>query len=176
MPSSPHLTDPAHAAILAHLTALHAPRGEAERHCVEELAFAAYRQRRLRALEDIAFNAIEVAGTNEPEAAPCFRSLAVLARYRARVDRDHRLALAELDRLRLLAEIAEEEAVWASSDTDEPEPAPATAGRGTNEPEHRVARPNGPGPAAPTTGRHAPNRHERRRAAALDRERARKAA
>lgn len=177
MPESPYATDPAYAAILAHLAALHAPRGEAERHWVEELAFAIYRQRRLRALEDAAFAAVEAAGINEPEAGPCLRSLAALARYRARVERDLRLALTELDHLRLLAALAEErEAAWAAPDTDEPEPpaTPARRERRTNEPEPRASRPNEPGPTA--IAPRPLNRQERRRAAALHREHARRAA
>ena len=84
-------------ALLDDLLARHAPVGAAERHCVEQLAHAYWRERRLAALDDPA----RLAGTPEPEGAPPL-SLDTIARYRARLARDRREALAELDRLKSL--------------------------------------------------------------------------
>src|SRR4051795_4964313 len=50
-------------ALLHELLARHAPVGAAERHCVEQLAHACWRERRLAALDDPA----RLAGTPEPE-------------------------------------------------------------------------------------------------------------
>lgn len=137
------------------LLARHAPADEIERHWVEELAFALWRQRRLRSLEAAVLASFDNL-PNEPEsAAPALPSLATLARYRARIERDHRLALAELERLqeqrrqqpatkpdqlRFLADLLERN---GEESTGEPED----------------------GPAEPP----ALNRHERRRLAALGR-------
>jgi hypothetical protein len=74
-----------------------APLGEAEAHWRDEPARAYWRQRRLFALEDAALTAPlaeAVAGTDR------LPSLATLARYRARVERDARLAREQLAALR----------------------------------------------------------------------------
>ncbi len=94
--------DPAeHAALLAGYLARHSPADAAERLWVEQLAFAAWRLRRLEAVEAevVAAAVAPVAGApaGSPDRLP---SLATLCRYRARMDRDRREALAELDRLR----------------------------------------------------------------------------
>ena len=79
------------------LLARHLPRDEAEAHWVEELAFAAWRQRRLRALES---EVLARAGTAGEEAASALPSLSTLIRDRARLDRDWRRAMDELGMLR----------------------------------------------------------------------------
>src|SRR4051794_38782104 len=84
-------------AVLDDLLARHAPVGAAERHCVEQLAHACWRERRLAALDDPA----RLAGTPEPEETPPL-SLDTIARYRARLARDRREALVELGRLKAL--------------------------------------------------------------------------
>src|SRR3712207_5796836 len=70
------------------LLARHQPVDLVEAHWAEELAWAVRRQQRLRALE-----AAALARTDEPD----LRLLVVLARYRARVERDLRLAQAQID-------------------------------------------------------------------------------
>src|SRR3954447_13942817 len=55
----------AHERLRAALLARHAPADAAEEHWVEELAFAAWRLRRLRALDAAALDAAD--GTSEPE-------------------------------------------------------------------------------------------------------------
>jgi hypothetical protein len=87
------------AALRGALLARHLPRDEAEAHWVEELAFAARRQRRLRALEAEVLARAGAAG-GEPEAAPALPWLSTLTRYRARLDRDGRRAGEELEALR----------------------------------------------------------------------------
>src|SRR5689334_16896921 len=71
------------------LTARHAPVDAVERHRVGEIAFALWQQRRLQALAALALAAAE-SGTDEPDAR--LPSLATLARYRGRVERDLKLA------------------------------------------------------------------------------------
>jgi hypothetical protein len=160
------------------LAARHAPADAAERHWVEELAFAAWRQHRLRALEAAALTVPGDHGTDEPDGAgPPPPSLDTLARYRARLERDWRRALAELRalranrprlpeewaeagaaQLRWLADRLDEEAARAASPgTTEPEPAPPAA-----EPAPAAAPAAAPVRAEPAP----PNRHERRRLAA----------
>jgi hypothetical protein len=135
--------DPEDAAALgglrAALLARHQPVDEAEAHWVEELVSAAWRQRRLRALED-AVLACATAG----EADPALPSLATVIRYRGRLDRDWRRATEELaalrrgrgDRLpdparlrRLAQQIELARALAARPPASEP-----TAAAGTNEP------------------------------------------
>src|SRR3954471_4660040 len=82
----------------APLLARHAPADAAEEHWVEELAFAAWRLRRLRTLDAAAIDAAD--GTSEPEEGTRLPSLATLARYRGRIERDHRQALQALESLR----------------------------------------------------------------------------
>jgi hypothetical protein len=88
------------AALRGALLARHLPRDESEAHWVEELAFAAWRQRRLRTLEAEVLARAGTAG-NGAEAAPALPSLGTLIRYRARLDRDWRRANEELELLRL---------------------------------------------------------------------------
>ena len=80
------------------LTARLAPADAVERHWVGEIAFALWQQQRLRAVTDLALAAAE-GGTSEPE-RPRLPSLATLARYRARIERDLRLAQHELETAR----------------------------------------------------------------------------
>lgn len=194
--------DPDFAALRDALAARHAPADTVERHWVEELAFAAWRQRRLRTLDAAALAA--PSDTDEPDDdSPELPSLAVLARYRGRIERDHRLALAELERaqalrpdrqqgapaglapaqLRWLADHIEGQAAQApAGDTNEPETR-------TSEPEHRrpviadartAVAPQQPTPVAvtnePDRAVAALNRQQRRRLAALDRQPFRRAA
>ncbi|HEX6012837.1 MAG TPA: hypothetical protein VFY87_13780 [Geminicoccaceae bacterium] len=87
------------AALRGALAARHLPRDAGEAHWVEELAFAAWRQRRLRALEAEAL-ARAGAAAEDADAAPALPSLSTLIRYRARLDRDWRRAGEELEALR----------------------------------------------------------------------------
>ena len=82
------------AALRAAMLARHQPLDEAEAHWVEELVFVAWRQRRLRVLEDA------VLTQTGAEAGPALPSLATLIRYRGRLDRDWRRASEELAALR----------------------------------------------------------------------------
>jgi hypothetical protein len=93
------LPDEDPALFTAHLDALLArwsPADVAERHHVEQLAWAAWRQRRLLDLETRLMAALE----EGVEAAAALPSLATLARYAARIERDLRLALEQLEALR----------------------------------------------------------------------------
>ena len=96
--SSAAPVDPEDAAALAALRAAmlarHQPLDEAEAHWVEELVFVAWRQRRLRVLEDA------VLAQTGTETVPALPSLATLIRYRGRLDRDWRRATEELAILR----------------------------------------------------------------------------
>jgi hypothetical protein len=133
--------------------ARHLPTDAAEMHWVEELAFAAWRQRRLRALET---EVLARGGAGEePETAPALPSLSTLIRYRARLDRDWRRATEELDalrrdrsvppspaQLRVVADLIEQSRAAATDRTqectNEPEAPPTTDEParevGTNEP------------------------------------------
>ena len=129
------------AALRAAMLARHQPVDEAEAHWVEELVSAAWRQRRLRALED-AVLACATAG----EADPALPSLATVIRYRGRLERDWRRATEELaalrrgrgtrlpdpDQLRRLARQVELARALAAAHPPAPEPMTAT---GTDEPE-----------------------------------------
>src|SRR5689334_22891135 len=138
------------------LTARHAPVDAVEEHWVAEMAFALWQQQRLQALAALAL-AAAANGTDEPDAR--LPSLATLARYRGRVERDLRLAEKELEaarqtRLRLPSRPTAADAArmrWMAgrieaglvdrppaNDTDEPEAQPRA------EPE--------PPPAAPGSG------------------------
>ncbi len=96
---SPAPLDPEDAAALAALRAAmlarHQPLDEAEAHWVEELVFVAWRQQRLRAVEDKVLTQVEAVATG-----PALPSLATLIRYRGRLDRDWRRAIEELTALR----------------------------------------------------------------------------
>jgi hypothetical protein len=152
------------AALRGALIARHLPRDEAEAHWVEELAFAAWRQRRLRGLEsEILARAMASAGPDrEPSAA--LPSLSTLIRYRARLDRDWRRATEELDalrrsrsveptptQLRLVADLIEQGAAAGQTPpekcTNEPDARPMTdessSGADTNEPTAAAHRTNG---------------------------------
>lgn len=193
--------DPEDAAALASLRAAmlarHQPLDEAEAHWVEELVFVAWRQRRLRVLEDA------VLTQAEDEAEPALPALATLIRYRGRLDRDWRRAVEELaalrrgrngmvdpaqlrrlaDRLNHAQATPERDAPKYTNDlspacTNEPtdaapEPVPTVpndwAAPRTDEPRHPV-------PSFPQSHTDEPpraiqprNRHERRRLAALQR-------
>ena len=82
------------AALRAAMLARHQPLDEAEAHWVEELVFVAWRQCRLRVLEDA------VLAQTGVEAGPPLPSLATLIRYRGRLDRDWCRASEELAALR----------------------------------------------------------------------------
>ena len=115
------------------------PADAAEAHLVEELVFAAWRQMRLRAVED----AVLARAERGEEPGPGLPSLATLIRYRARIDRDvdramdalielrrRRAKIADPLRLRWLAErIEQAQAIAAAFPPDAP-----TAEVGTNEP------------------------------------------
>lgn len=181
----------AYAALRDALSTRHNPADAAEMHCVEELAFAYWRQRRLRALEIAALDAADPVA--EPDgAAPRGPAPATLARYRARIERDIRLASAELARLqalrprlpRDLARAGAEQLRYLADRLDAkaaalapaPEAAPSQPVPG--QPDREQPRPATPAPERvpedartnPTPPAPAPlNRHQRRRFAALDR-------
>ena len=174
------------------------PVDAAEAHLVEELVFAAWRQVRLRAVEDAVLARAE---RGEPP-SPALPSLATLMRYRGRIERDGRQAVEQLAalrrgrkeladpmRLRWLAERLERAQAIVEACAPATSEAPMTATRtddsgiGTNEPtdqdctnksppgmnEPRYAVP--PLRVARAEGASAQrlNRHERRRLAALGR-------
>jgi hypothetical protein len=149
MPTS----DPAYHHLLdAHL-ARWSPADAAERHWVEELAFAAWRLRKV-AIQEAAL----LTGDPEPGTSA---ALVLLARYRQRIERDLRLAEAQLlslretrpqlpanrpanpARLRWLAARAEA-AERPANDTIEPEQAAARANPTTAAPDTWKARPGVP--------------------------------
>jgi hypothetical protein len=213
------------AALRSALAARHLPRDAAEAHWVEELAFAAWRQRRLRTLEAEVLARAGAVG-EAAGAAPTLPSFSTLIRYRARLDRDWRRAAEELEalrrdravppspaQLRLAADLIEqghtaadtarnrtnENQAPGTSGTNEPHALAMTDGParevGTNEPTVAADRTNHlhPGtdaprhPVPPLPGAHtdepdglpAPpplNRRQRRRLAALTRQRLRHAA
>ena len=180
--ASPDLTDFRDA-----LTARLAPADAVERHWVGEITFALWQQQRLRAVTDLALAAAE-GGTSEPETQPRAEperprlpSLATLARYRACIERDLRLAQHELEtarqsrprlpsdaglanpaRLRWLADRIEAGLAdrAPANDTGEPEAQPRA------EPE---AQPRTESGAAAAPASRPLNRHERRRLEALGR-------
>src|SRR3954451_5025094 len=93
---------PENAAALAEyreaLTARLAPADPVEQHWVGEIAFALWQLRKLQALTAAVLAHAEN-GTDEPEPTR-LPSLATLARYRARIERDLRLARQEIDAAR----------------------------------------------------------------------------
>jgi hypothetical protein len=157
----------AYGRLRAALLARHAPADAAEEHWVEELAFAAWRLRRLRALDAAdGTSEPEPQARAEPDEAARLPSLATLARYRGRVERDRRQALQALESLcasrpRLPATVASatpSQLRWLADRAER-----------TAEPEHPAqAEPErpAPAPAAPPL-----NRQQRRRLAALERQR-----
>jgi hypothetical protein len=190
--------DPEDAAALAALLGRWQPLDAAEAHWVEELVFVAWRQRRLRVLEDA------VLARTGAEPGPNLPSLATLIRYRGRLDRDWRRAVEELAalrrgrksmvdpaQLRWLADRLDHTRTLASAqDDDASECTNETSPAGTNEPARpapsptpagasrtaatRTDEPRRPVPPLPAEPDHVPaapprNRHERRRFAALQR-------
>jgi hypothetical protein len=184
------------AALRAAMLARHQPVDEAEAHWVEELVAVAWRQRRLRALED-AVLVSAAAG----EADPALPSLATVIRYRGRLDRDWRRAVDELAllrrgrtalfdpaQLRTLAPHLERGlgGAGAGATTSPPELVPckqsdtnelppAEAHLGTNEPTLPPSQPAERTNELPPSVR-VLNRHQRRRLAALARLEPRRAA
>lgn len=159
---APRLPSPDDAAafdeLCADVAALHAP---ADTHWVEEVAFAMWRQRRLRGIESAALDRAE--GMDEPDPTR-LAPLAALARYRARVGRDLRLAEAELGAARRSRPHGPAVVPGGDPGTDEPEPGPArriVAGIGAAGATVRE-RTNEPAPAPL-------NRQQRRRLEALTR-------
>ena len=129
------------------------PVDAVERHWVGEIAFGLWQQQRLRALTALAL-AHAASGTDEPETSR-LPSLATLARYRARIERDLRLAregleaarsdrprlpstpdLASPSQLRWLADRIETAMAGRApaNDTDEPE------GHAQRNPRYRLGR------------------------------------
>lgn len=142
--------------LLADLLATYAPADAAERHWVEEVAHAMWRRRRLHALEACVFAHL----LSDEDEAPSTRlpSLAALARYLGRLERDLHLAHAELARLREdhLARTPEPELTDPLAAA--PRPTRPVSATGTPEPEPQArAEPDRP----------ALNRAQRRRLAAL---------
>ena len=156
------------AALREGLSARLAPADAVEEHWVGEMAFALWQQQKLQALTALVLSAA-VCGTSEPETTR-LPFLATLARYRARIERDLRLAQQELEaahasrprlpasanlanpaRLRWLADRIEA-GLRESPPTDctnEPgpqapnEPGPASAACDTREPEAAAAAASG---------------------------------
>jgi hypothetical protein len=147
-------------ALLRALFVRHNPADAVERHWVEGLAMALWRQRRADHLED----RILGAGTDEPE-SDRLPSLDTLLRYRARIERDVRHAETQLDslrrarpremttsgrmapeQLRLLADRIEAQraAPPVPANVERPMAAPAIGLRGTREPEKPALAPSAP--------------------------------
>jgi hypothetical protein len=183
-------------ALRAAMLARHLPMDAAETHWVDELVFVAWRQRRLRVLEDAV-----LARAGAADDGPALPSLATLIRYRGRLDRDWRRAADELAALRRgragLLDPAQLRRLAAGIERGQGGAGPAAAATppepdrsvqdDTNELRPTVAQVCTSEPAAPpsqpakrTTGLPpaAPplNRHQRRRLAALARLEPRRAA
>ena len=147
------------------------PLDAAEAHWVEELVFVAWRQRRLRVLEDAV-----LARAGEPEAGPALPSLATVIRYRGRLDRDWRRAGEELAALRRKRATMADPAQlrWLADRLDHAHASAAASlppsissaddvtTRGTNEPRHAAPPLPEPGTNDPAPGRHARTRHRKR--------------
>ena len=186
------------AALRAALLGRWQPVDAAEAHLVEELVFAAWRQVRLRAVED----AVLARAERGEAPSPALPSLATLLRYRGRIERDGRQAVEQLAalrrgrkdladpmRLRWLAERLEQAQAIAAAcapatgESSMIEPDTDDSDIGTNEPTDQDCTnelPPGmneprydvaPLAVARAEGVSAPrlNRHERRRLAALGR-------
>jgi hypothetical protein len=82
------------ATLRAAMLVRHQPLDAAEAHWVEELVFVAWRQRRLRGLEEVV---LACAGSKE---APALPSMATVMRYRSRLNGEWRRACEELAALR----------------------------------------------------------------------------
>src|SRR3954453_2674699 len=140
--------------LLADLLATYAPADAAERHWVEEVAHTMWRRRRLHALE--ARVLANLLSDEEGGPPPRLPSLATLARYLGRLERDLRLAHAELARLR------EDRLATPEPELTDLPPTRSVRATGTPEPEPQArAQPKRP----------ALNRAHRRRLAALARAR-----
>jgi hypothetical protein len=148
-------------ALFQALLARHNPADAVERHWVEQLAKALWRQRRADQLEDRILDA----STDEPESAR-LPSLDTLLRYRTRIERDIRYAEIQLEalrrarpqalmgsrglapeQLRLMADRIEarREAPAVPAGVERPGTAAVTIRQRTNEPEK-------PAPTAPPPG------------------------
>jgi hypothetical protein len=141
-------------ALFQDLSARYRPVDEVERHWVEELAFAYWRQRRADNLE-----AVILDGDSDEGLLPKLPSLGTLLRYRARIERDLRQAETQLELLRQTRPRA-----TAVSSRPAPLPGRPSASAGTHEPE--------PSPATPPVL----SRPQRRRLEALARQQLKAAA
>ena len=147
------------------------PRDAYERHWVEELVAAMWRQRRLRRLEHAALDAAEA---EAPPSEATLRRLLTFARYGARIEGDIGRALRAL---RSLRDRPDDRIVEGRAGTSDPEPASAAAAA----PEPGIAGECTfePGADPQETAMPAPlplNRHQRRRLEALRRQEQRRAA
>jgi hypothetical protein len=153
------------------------PRDAYERHWAGELVAAMWRQQRLRGLELAALAAVE---EEHPPSEASLMRLLTFARYGARLDKELAQALRALRVLkgRPTASLAEHPGGPAEAATHTPKPAipepPRSTARPARAPEPEPSA-GGPSPDRPLPQR-APNRHERRRLAALERLAARWAA
>ncbi|MCX8100697.1 MAG: hypothetical protein N3D77_05590 [Geminicoccaceae bacterium] len=111
-----------------------APRDAAEEALVDALVAAYWRGRRLAALEERVLSALLRDGE-----APGLPSLATLARYRARLERDRRAALAELEALRA-SELLREATGRGGQQTASPPGAGAAPSQGAPPLSARLAR------------------------------------
>jgi hypothetical protein len=158
----------AQAALRAAMLARHQPLDEAEAHWVAELVFVAWRQRRLRVLEDAVLAQIGA------EPGPALPALATLIRHRGRLDRDWRRAGEELTALRRGRKgmVDPAQLRWLAGRLDQAQAAPTAPAHNTpnrtnelsractNEPAHATPQPvptGANGSAAPSTNepRHA---------------------
>jgi hypothetical protein len=117
-------------ALFQDLLARYRPVDEAERHWVEELAFAYWRQRRADNRE-----AVILDGDSDEALLPKLLSLGTLLRYRARIERDLRQAQTQLELLQQTRPRATAipprpaslpDRPSATAGTHEPAPVPAT--------------------------------------------------
>ncbi len=166
----------AYEALLVDHLALVRPRDGFERAAATRVAQARWREARADRLEagilTELFAADRMADAAEARAAreAATRALGTLLRYRHRIQRDLDRALAELHQLKRRSAVAEERP--EPTGTSEPKPAPAAVGRlvlpgprlAASAPPPAQARTSEPGHAPGS-----PNRHERRRLAALER-------
>jgi hypothetical protein len=137
------------------------PMDAAEQHWCEELARVAWRQQRLFALECAVLDRFDAAARGEDLAdLPPLPSLDTITRYRARLDRDYRNALRELELL-----LASRPRPLPPSGKDEPE----RTLPGTPDPPAATPAPAFPTAALPPPPAPPLNRHLRRALAALER-------
>ena len=137
-----------------------------------------WRQERADRLEAVVlgdlFAADQIADTAERDAAKAaaFKALSTLLRYRARIERQHRQAMAALDTLRQRRPARPTERTRAEAGASPPIPAPNTgnimaAAAQPGEPEPAITPPCGAVPSEPEPG--TLNRHQRRTLAAIER-------